>query len=300
MADEEVATPVVSLDTPASDPVVETKEAPVELEEVIPDVPAEEDPGDDEIDELELGFKKYQVPKSLKSAVEEWRAATTQKEQSVAEMRKTLEAREAEITQRSEATETELDARAQLHGIKTQLAEYEKLSPADWQAAHANDPFGTQQARLYYDTLKEQKAALEETVSKSLTERTQKAQQSFAKRVEETVEFAKKEIPGWKPELTEKIVKYAFDRGVPEDFLQSNWSPQLYRILHDARIGSLALSKQAAAPKTSTTPPRTEPIAPLTTVAAKSASAHRPSLRELADAGRMEEYAAARAAGRTR
>ena len=306
MADEEIATPVVSLDPPASDPVVET-EKPVEVvDEAIPDVVAEDDEtpaGDDDTDELEFGFKKYRVPKELKTAVEEWRSATTKKEQSVADERKTLEA--ARLKQ-VEASDAELDARASLRSV---AAEIERLKAYDWNVyqQHRNlgingqpaDPMGADEAWNYKQHLEKQATDLKASINKATEERTGLAQQDLAKRVQETLDYAAKEIPGWKPEVTDKLVKYAQERGVPEDVLKSNWSPTFYRILHDARIGSMALAKQAAAPKTSA-PARTEPIAPLTVVAAKSATAARPTLRELADAGRMDEYVAARKAGRTR
>lgn len=299
MADEDIATPVVSLDTPASDPVVE-KEKPVEItDEVIPDIVSEDDApaGDDETDELEFGFKKYKVPKELKTSVEEWRAATTKKEQAVAEERKALE---TQRLKQAEASDAELDARAQLRTVANEMKRFEAFDFNAYQQLKQTDFVGAEEAWAYKQHLKEQHTALTDTVTKAASERTGLAQQDLAKRVQETIEYAAKEIPGWKPEVTDKLVKYAQERGVPEDVLKSNWSPQFYRILHEARIGSLALAKQAAAPKVPAPAARTEPIAPLTVVSAKSANANRPTLKELADAGRMEEYAAARKQGRTR
>lgn len=297
MADEDIATPVVSLDPPASDPVVET-EKPVELEN-IPDIVDEETDTpttDDETDELELGFKKYRVPKDLKTAVEDWRASTTQKEQSVAAERKALE---TQRLQQAEASDAELDARAQLKTVKSEMARFEAFDFAQYQQLRQTDPMGADEAWAYKQHLKDQHSGLEATINKATSERTELAQQDLAKRVQQTNEFAAKEIPGWKPEVTDKLIKYATERGVPEDVLKSNWSPEFYRILHEARIGSLALAKQAAAPKVPATT-RSEPIAPLETVTAKSAPAHRPSLKELADRGDMDGYHAARARGQTR
>jgi hypothetical protein len=84
---------------------------------------------------------------------------------------------------------------------------------------------------------------------------------------------------------------------VPEDVLKANWSPTFYKLLHLAHLGKETMTRQAAAPKA---PTPAAPIAPLETVTAKAQPAARLSLRALAEAGRMEEYAAARKAGRVR
>jgi hypothetical protein len=65
----------------------------------------------DDSDDIEFGFKKYRVPKDLKVAIEDWRSATTKKEQTVSERAKALEAQAA---QQVEADETELNARRYL------------------------------------------------------------------------------------------------------------------------------------------------------------------------------------------
>lgn len=311
MADEqESIAPLPELDTPAiaASAEVETDETPDEL-------PVDTDPGDTEGDEgtedggeyddrapeyvtLERNGKQFQVPKELEGEFL-MQGDYTKKTQTVAEKAKELEQREQQLTQQAEATEAELDARATLKGVSARLAEYAKLTAADWQHHMQTDPLGTQQARMEYDDLKAQKAELEGTLSKTQNERTEKAQQDLAKRVQETLEAAPKVIPGLTAETRaatiDKLVAFATSEGIPEQVLKANWSPTLLGLLHKAHIGQMAIAQQAA-PKAAPKPA----ITPLVTVKAASSPTTTKSLGDLAKSGDMEAYAAARAAGKTR
>ena len=303
MADEDIATPVVSLDPPASDPVVET-EKPVEIvdEEVIPDLPDDEidTPTDDETDELEFGFKKYKVPKELKADVEAWRTATTQKEQTVATERKALEA--ARLKQ-AEATDAELDARAQLRTITAEMERFNAFDFNAYQQLKQTDFVGAEEAWAYKQHLKEQHAALTETVTKAASERTELSQQDLAKRVQETASEAIKIIPGLKADAVSnkvsELVSFAQSEGIPEQVLKDLWSPVFLKLLHRAQVGTLAMQKQAtAAPKPAAV---SQPvIAPLEKVAGRSTPAASKTIGDIAKSGDMEAYAAARKLGRVR
>ena len=302
MADEELATPVIESEAVEVPQTIETeaKEKPTELP---PPEAVDNGEGLDEIDEQsEIEFveitrngKTYQVPKELEGELL-MQADYTKKTMATAEVQKALDAREAELSRRTEATDAELDARAQLKGINSEIERFKAFDFAAYQEAHQTDPMGADEAWNYKAHLTAQKAELEGLIGKTQNERSEKAQQDLAKRVQETIAFAQKEIPGFKPELTDKLVSYAIERGVPEDVLKANWSPVFYKILHDGYIGRQTQTRQAAAPKA----PIAAPIAPLETVTAKAQPAARLSLAELAKQGRMEEYAAARKAGRVR
>lgn len=307
--DQESIAPLPELDTPAIEVTaeVETDETPEEL-------PVDTDPGDtegsDDTDEggeaaaepefvtLERNGKQYQVPKELEGEFL-MQGDYTKKTQTVAEKAKELEAREQQLSQQAEASEAELDARATLKGVTARLAEYAKLTAADWQHHMQADPLGTQQARMEYDDLKAQKAELEGVVSNADTQRTEKAQQDLAKRVQETLEAAPTVIPGLTPETRtatiDKLISFATSEGIPEQVLKANWSPVLLGLLHKAHIGSQAIAKQAA-PKAVVKPV----ITPLATVKAASSPATSKSVADLAKADDMEAYAAARASGRKR
>jgi len=239
--------------------------------------------GVEDTDELEFGFEKYKVPKKLKEAVETWRAATTQKEQEVADRRKALD---AEHEQRSKATDDELHDRAVLLGVNAQIEQYKDV---DWLALYRQDLVAHGEHRARYDQLKEAAAETAKSLEAKQAERTQNAERDLANRVEETLKFAREKIPGFKPELIGTLVEFAQSEGIPEAAIKSNWSPSLLKLLHKAHIGNLTLQKQANLPK----PAPAIPLTPLATVGCKSTPAAR---ADLASAD-MEAYVAARRAG---
>lgn len=291
MADEQEAIAPIEQAEPAIAPEA-TTELPADEPVAIPDsLETEEATGDeptgepeaDDTDELEFGFEKYTVPKKLKAAVEDWRAATTKKEQTVSERQRALDAREAEITQQAQVTEEELQDRAMLVGIKSQLEQYRNT---DWVALWRNDPIAAGEHQARFQQLQQFEAQTSASLNEKQTARTQKAQQELAKRIEETQEFARKEIPGWKPDLDAKLIEFAVSEGVTQDFLRSNMSPVLYKFLHRAFIGNQALQK-------ATSPKPAAPLKPLETVNGKAT----PNARvDLASAD-MEAYVAARKRG---
>lgn len=237
--------------------------------------------------------KTYVIPKPLESGILKNKDYTT-KTQEAAALRKQLESREVEINQRLEATEQELDARAELRGISAQLSEYAKLTAEDWQYHLQQDPLGTQQARMQFEMLRDRKAELDGVLSKTTAERSEKAQQALAKRVQDTIAEAPKIIPGWTNETANKtmdeLLSYATSEvGVPEQVLRDNWSPQLLKLLHRAHLGHNLLTKQATAPK----PAPTVVPQPLQTVAGKTSA---PTSGDLPSMD-MEAYIAARRKG---
>ena len=242
-----------------------------------------QEPSDDETDELDFGFEKYTVPKKLKEAVETWRAATTKKEQDVADRRKALD---AEHEQRSKATDEELHDRAVLLGVNAQIEQYKDV---DWVTLARTDPIGYNEHKARYDQLKEAAAQTAKSLETKQTERTQNAERDLANRVEETLKFAREKIPGFKPELIGTLVEFAQSEGIPEAAIKSNWSPSLLSLLHKAHIGNLTLQKQANLPK----PTPAVPLTPLAKVTGNSTPAAR---TDLASAD-MEAYVAARRAG---
>ena len=267
-------------ETPADEP--ERIPAP---EEVQASEAAElvQEPGDEETDELEFGFEKYKVPKKLKDAVEKWGAATTKKEQEVAERRKALD---TEHEQRSKATDDELRDRAILIGLNARMDEYKAV---DWVTLSRTDPVGYNEHRAIYDQLKQAVDETNASLTAKQTERTQSAERDLANRVEETLKFAREKIPGFKPELIGTLVEFAQSEGISEAAIQANWSPSLLNLLHKAHIGNLTLQKQSSLPK----PAPAIPLTPLTTVSGKTTPAAR---TDLASAD-MEAYVAARRAG---
>jgi hypothetical protein len=306
MADEDISIAAPAVETPSDTGAVEPVETP-ELPETPQDIL---EPGEDEGDNaddggepveieyvtLERNGKQYQVPKELEGEFL-MQGDYTKKTQTVAEKAKELEQREAAIAQQAEATEAELDARATLKSVNAELDAYLKLTQEDWDFHETQDPLGVRKHERRMEFLKAQKAELEGVVNNASTQRTEKAQQDLAKRVQETLEAAPKIIPGLTPETRaatiDKLVSFATSEGIPEQVLKANWSPTLLGLLHKAHIGAQAIAKQAApkaAPKA--------PVAPLATVKAMSSPTTSRSVADLARGDDMEAYAAARRAGK--
>jgi hypothetical protein len=311
MADElEPIAPLPELDTPA---IEETAEVEIDTEAEEQELPVDTDPGDEpeggegedggepepiEFVTIERNGKQFQVPKELEGEFM-MQADYTRKRQADAERAKELDEREAAITKQAEATEAELDARATLRTLNAEIDRFKDYDWATYQQHRRQDPMGADEAWQYKAHLQNQKAELEGTISKALIERTEKAQQDLAKRVQETAEAALKIIPGLTAEnrgpAIDKLVAFAASEGVPEQTLKDLWSPTFLKILHQAQIGKMALSKQAA-PKPA---PKPAP-APLQTVRAATSPQATRSLSDIAKSDDMEAYAAARAKGRTR
>lgn len=273
MADEELAIASPALESPASEEQqqVETPDTEDEvLETEDADGDESQDDAEEELDDLEFGFKKYQVPKSLKEAVESLRADSTRKTQDASARQKALDAREAEFEERLKVTDAELDDRATMRSIEARLAEYAKLSPEDWAAHRESDMVTTDQHWMNYQLLKEQKAEVQSRLDKLGKERADAAQSDLTKRIQETLEYAQKSTSGLKQDSIPKLVEFAQELGVPEEAIKRNWSPIFADLLHYARIGKMAAEKQKTAPKAVSA--GAEQPKPVTSVAPKGAA----------------------------
>ena len=242
--------------------------------------------GADELDDLEFAFGRYKVPKKLAEDVRGLQKAFTEKTQAFSKQVRELEAR---ASARAEANEAELTARAQLHHVNQEIKRLETFGWPEYQAARQSDPIGADEAWQYKQHLAQQKTQLEGDIQNHATQRSQEAQQEVAKRFEETREFAVKNIKGWTPKVDVEIGNFAISKGIPPEFIQQNMSPLLYDLLHKAMIGDQLLNKPAAPKPAATTQP-----APTTVIGGKASPGARKSLSEMD----MDEYAAARSAGR--
>lgn len=270
-------------------------ESPVDLQQPEGDVEAEDgnEADEDGLDDLDFGFKKYRVPKDLKVGIEQWRAATTKKEQEVASRSRELEAR---ALQQSQADEAELRHRAVLVDVADKMKAYDNV---DWLSLAREDPIAYNEHRAYLDQLTKLKTDAEKGVSEASNARSVAAQQDYAKRTQETREFAEK-LPGWSPEVDQKLQAFVASKGITPRFIQENLNPLLYEMIHLAWHGEQSL-KRATAAVTKPAPAQiAQNLAPLEKVAGKSSPGASKSLSDLARSGDMEAYVAARRSGRVR
>lgn len=273
---------------PAIEPTIapeETEEQPLDLEALAeaqnaPEEEAEEpQPTQEELDELEWDGKKFKAPKGAKDGFL-MHADYTKKTQEISLTRKELAEREERIVQQAKASEEEIQHRATMHTIDSELARFKEFDWTAYQVARQQDPFAADEAWNYKAHLLAQKQEVGAKLTEAETARSASAQQDFAKRMHETEQYARSK--GWTKDTDKQVLDFAFSKGVDAKTLQNVMSPQVYELLYLARIGDQRLQKPA--PK-----PTTQPE-PLTTVAAKANPPARKSVGEM----NMEEYVAFR------
>lgn len=242
-ASEEVAVEAVSHETdpPETGDEVETEEA-------------------DEFEEIERNGKTYRIPAALKGELL-MHSDYTRKTQEVAESRKALEAREATLSQQAEAQKEHVKDLGRLSHIEEQL---EKYANVNWRALQEQDFLKAQEHFVYYSQLKEQRDSLNSKIQQAQEASALQTQQSFAKRLEETRDFAAREIKGWNADTDKALEAYARESGLTDKQLFDVLSPAFVKILHDAHVGRQLIQKQQAAAKTPK--PSEEPPQPLTKV----------------------------------
>jgi hypothetical protein len=284
MADEQESIAEVEAETPIEQEVeaeqpesLDTTETDDEEQPKVEDQPSEED----EDEEFDWNGKKIKGPKGLKDGVL-MHADYTRKTQEVAATRKELEERAQRLDQQFKASDEEMQARAAVMSIDGQLKQYENV---DWKKWSADDPIGAHQGYIEYQQLRDARGQVANYLTEQQKTRTEQAEQETVKRLQETAQYAEKNIKGWTPEVDAKITEFATkELGFTWDMLKSAYNPQVYRTLHLAWLGSQALNTKPAAPAPK---PAQQP---LKVVAAK---ANPPAVKDLGSMS-MEEYAAHR------
>jgi hypothetical protein len=215
---------------------------------------------DEDLEEFDWNGKKIMGPKGLKDGVL-MQADYTRKTQEVAAKARELEDRAKHIDQQSKAGEEEMNARAAMISIDSDLKSYENI---DWDAWEAQDLFAAQAGFRKFQQLKEARGQVAGYLGERQKARTEQTQQETAKRLQETRQFAETQIKGWTPELDSKITDFATkELGFDWNTLKSAYTPAVYRALYLAHIGHAALQKQSVAPK-SPTAPATQPLTKIT------------------------------------
>ncbi|MCR4341688.1 MAG: hypothetical protein NUW01_17570 [Gemmatimonadaceae bacterium] len=235
---------------------------------------------EDDFEEFDWNGKKVKGPKGLKDGVL-MHGDYTKKTQEVSEVRKELAAERQRIAEQATASEEELKLRAQHISKTDELEAYKKV---DWDAWVQQDPIAAQQGFMRQQTLQSAVNDLAGQLQQRQQQRASEAKQEFAKRMEETQAFVRKNIKGWTPETDKQVIEFAVEQGIELNALQTAMNPTIYKILHLARLGSQVLNTPAA-----TKPPQTPPQ-PLEVVRGKS---NPPAQVSLADAD-MDRYVAIR------
>lgn len=249
------------------------------LEASEPTEETEPTPEPEDLEEFDWDGKKVKGPKGLKDGLLR-QADYTRKTQEIAETRRELEERAQRIDQQSKAGEEEMNARAALISIDSDLKSYENV---DWDAWETQDLFAAQAGFRKYQQLKAARGEVAGYLGERQKARTDQTQQETAKRLQETRQYAETKIKGWTPEVDAKVTEFATkELGFDWNTLKGAYTPAVYRALHLAWLGHQAINTKpnTPAPKLS--------VEPLKVVAAK---ANPPAKKDLA-AMSMEEYAA--------
>lgn len=225
------------------------------------DEPVDAPPAEPDVVEIEINGKKYAVPAELKDGYL-MQADYTRKTQEVASERKAAEAQREQAAALFQSSQEYIEAKAFALNLDNQLKQYENL---DWNKLEQEDPMGAMSHWRQFQTMKEQRGQVAQYLQNAETQRTAQAEQDIANRLQETRKYAQEKIPGYSVELENKVADFAVkELGFQIEQLQAAISPQVFRTLHLAWLGSQALQKQQSAPRPAV------PTQPLRTVSSKA------------------------------
>lgn len=225
------------------------------------DEPAEAPPAEPEMVEIEIDGEKYAVPSKLKDRFL-MHADYTRKTQETAALKKEYEAQKEQAAALYQSSQDYIEAKAYALTLDQRLQQYQNVN---WDQLEQEDPMGAQSHWRQFQTLKEQRGQVAQYLQNADTQRTAQAEQDIANRLQETRKYAQEKIPGYSVELENKVADFAVkELGFQIEQLQAAISPQVFRTLHLAWLGSQALQKQQSAPRPAV------PTQPLRTVSSKA------------------------------
>lgn len=279
----------------ASDEVV-TLPNPLEAqtEEVATEAPTvEAEPQDDldsliglddnpepELVDVEYDGETFKLPPKVKDALLR-QSDYTRKTMEVAEQRKALEAKQAEIAQVANRSQEEFQAAVVLHDLNNKIAQYERANVEGWSQEDINA------ARLDLQDLTRQRDQINYALQQHVSERQTTQSQELAKLRQQTIERAAKEIPNFNDQRRAELESVAVALGIPEADAQDIYDPAIYKVLHYADIGRRFADSQRKKAQAQ----KAQAAKPLTTVGGAAESA------KAASEMSMAEYIAARKSG---
>tara|TARA_R100000315_G_scaffold32741_1_gene13263 strand:- start:926 stop:1831 length:906 start_codon:yes stop_codon:yes gene_type:complete len=212
---------------------------------------------------VEYDGQEYEVPPQLKDALLR-QSDYTQKTQSLAEQRKSVEAQAAALQQQAELQQQTIEDVAAVKAIDQQIEQYNALN---WDELYQQD---VGQASALDRQKRELESQRQNTINR-LNENQAKAlanqRAEHARIVEEGQKVLKKEIDNWTPELAQTIAAYGISQGLKEQAVASITDPVHVKLIDKARRYDELVAKQKAAM------PKAEPPKSAVKVKGKRASA---------------------------
>lgn len=223
MTEETATNPVVAEDVHV--PAAEGVEATDQVDTTAP-APEQDNP-EPEFAEVEYDGQTYRVPPALKDAVLR-HSDYTRKTQEVADLRRGLAAREAEIAQQAEAQRAFVKEHGRVEHLNDVVAEFETY---DWGAWFDQNP---EQARADWNTYQRtltQRAQAQQTLQTRQQQAALEAQRTHATRLQQAHAEVAQEIKDWSPKLAQTLTDFGKSLGYSDDELSAA-DPKAVKVLH--------------------------------------------------------------------
>lgn len=275
-SDVETETEAPDVADTSTDDQVETQaeDEDIEGDESADDQAEDEDDG---LEEIEFEGVKARVPPAIKAGVLR-QADYTQKTQALAADRQALETAKQAVVRDVEARMALVADHAKMQTLEEPLAEYEKLSQADWELIKERNPDEYREHRDHFRDLKFERDRIAGDIKTKVEQRSQEEQRQRATALQENVAKLPGLIPGWNAELATKIEQFAItELGYTPDEVMGALAdgPNRIRTLHLAMKG-LEAEKNKKAVARVTAGQKTTP--------AKTVGASAPNARRTTDA----------------
>jgi DNA uptake protein ComE-like DNA-binding protein len=249
-----------------------------ESEELEPDESEEDDS-----EEVEIEGKSYKVPKELKDMVL-MHKDYTQKTQAVADQRKAVEERSQALEHRERMLGQTFEKAVAFREVQSKLAQYENL---DWNSLAASDPSRAMQLNLAFQQLQREAQAKHGEWQQASTEAEHLTSTQRQQQLVEAEKDLLVRLPGFGPQLAEKIVSNATHYGFSKDELGGLTDPRAVHVLHDAmKWRALQAGKPTQMQKVANAPKAIKPQA------AQPKRSHQAATDRLRSSGRVEDLAA--------
>lgn len=192
--------------------------------------------GDDDHDELEIGPQKYKVPKPVKEAWNGVQKSTQADKEAIAAEKKAVAEQKARYEENMRVAASYVKEIGKIESINEQIADYEKLTPADWMAWATQDAAAAQKAQLGYNALVQEKTKLLRSVQEKeegIRAQREREEREFNEKAEREVAARVKD---WSPAKKEALVKLASEGGVaPELINQAMRIPAFVGFMDEVR-----------------------------------------------------------------
>lgn len=220
---------------------------------------------EDDTEEIEHEGKKYRIPKAI-NAERLMQQDYTRKTQEVAESRKALEARTAEVAQQAEILTALRPEIGKVQALQSQLEAFDAITPQQWGEMYAEDPGSAKALEVQQAQVRR---ALEDAGKELSTKEqalSQQQQAALAKQAQETWTTLSKDIKGWSEPVARQVVDYAAKEfGVSLEDLRSA-DHRSWKLLHTAMTATAELAKLQAKDKTAQRQEKVAGIEPARTV----------------------------------